>query len=63
MSNWRQLLQDEYSTSLYFLPTYSPELNRIEMVWRQMKYHWRDFKVMAADQISTEFGCKYMFTF
>lgn len=70
MSDWRQLLEDEYSTSLYYLPTYSPELNRIEMVWRQMKYHWRDFKVMAADQIenwvgqvSTEFGFKYMFTF
>jgi hypothetical protein len=25
---------------LYFLPTYSPELNRIEILWRFMKYHW-----------------------
>ena len=70
MAAWRKLLEEEYSTSLYFLPAYSPELNRIEMVWKQMKYHWRDFKVMTADQIeawvrqvSTGFGLKYMFTF
>jgi DDE superfamily endonuclease len=24
---------------LYYLPPYSPELNRIEEVWRQIKYH------------------------
>ncbi len=49
---------------------FSPELNRIEMVWKQMKYNWRDFKVMKADQIehwvgniSKGFGNEYMFTF
>ena len=70
MASWRKLLEKEYSTRLYFLPAYSPELNRIEMVWRQMKYHWRDFKVMTADQIehwvgqvSKGFGTKYTFTF
>ena len=70
MSSWRDLLEQEYSTSLYFIPAYSPELNRIEMVWRQMNYHWRDFKVMTANQIqnwvyqiSKYFGNKYMFTF
>jgi transposase len=26
--------------SLYFLPTYSPQLNLIEIVWRFMKYKW-----------------------
>lgn len=25
---------------LYFLPTYSPELNYIEIVWRMLKYKW-----------------------
>ena len=25
---------------LYFLPTYSPELNIIEIVWRKIKYEW-----------------------
>ncbi len=70
MASWRKLLAEEYSTSLYFLPAYSPELNRIEIVWKQMKYYWRDFKVMTADQIeawvrqvSREFRSKYMFTF
>jgi hypothetical protein len=40
------------------------------MVWKQMKYNWRDFKVMKADQIerwvgqiSKGFGNEYMFTF
>ena len=25
---------------LFYLPTYSPELNKIEILWKQMKYHW-----------------------
>ena len=29
---------------LYFLPAYSPELNRIEKLWQQMKYVWMDVK-------------------
>ncbi len=70
MKALREVLETEYSTSLYFIPAYSPELNRIEMVWKQMKYHWRDFKVMSAEQIkgwvydvASQFGSKYMFTF
>ena len=70
MKALKEVLETEYSTSLYFIPTYSPELNRIEMVWKQMKYHWREFKVMSAEQIkkwvysvSSQFGSKYMFTF
>ena len=30
----------EKGVTLYFLPPYSPELNRIEILWRFMKYHW-----------------------
>jgi hypothetical protein len=56
MEGWRKLLAEEYSTTLYFLPAYSPELNRIEMVWKQMKYHWREFKVMTAEQIEAWVG-------
>lgn len=51
MKALKEVLETEYSTSLYFIPTYSPELNRIEMVWKQMKYHWREFKVMSVEQI------------
>jgi transposase len=28
---------------LMHLPPYSPELNPIEIVWKQAKYHWRRF--------------------
>lgn len=28
---------------LYYLPTYSPELNQIEILWKQAKYFWRQF--------------------
>ncbi len=30
----------EQGLHLYFLPPYSPELNLIEIVWRQIKQHW-----------------------
>ena len=26
--------------TIFFLPTYSPELNLIEIVWRRIKYKW-----------------------
>ncbi|YAP79127.1 transposase [Xenorhabdus stockiae] len=25
------------------LPAYNPELNLIEIIWKQAKYHWRRF--------------------
>lgn len=34
----------EKGLTLYFLPTYSPELNRIEILWKFMKYHWINIK-------------------
>lgn len=30
--------------TLYFLPPYSPELNRIEILWRKIKYQWLPFR-------------------
>jgi transposase len=35
IDEWR-----EQGLHLYFLPPYSPELNLIEIVWRQIKQHW-----------------------
>ena len=29
---------------LFFLPTYSPKLNLIEILWRKIKYEWLEFK-------------------
>jgi len=31
---------------LLYLPPYSPELNPIEMLWREMKYTWMDLNVL-----------------
>lgn len=56
--------------TLYFLPPYSPELNRIEKFWHLMKYTWmsakcRDSKTMETDvdDILESFGSKYKFSF
>ena len=56
--------------TLYFLPPYSPELNRIEKLWHKMKYEWLAFKARDAqtleadvDTIPREFGSNYRFTF
>lgn len=29
---------------LLFLPAYSPELNRIEVLWKKIKHEWLEFK-------------------
>ena len=54
----------------YFLPPYSPELNRIERCWHAMKFTWmalkcRDSKMLEADvdEILDNFGTKYKFAF
>ncbi|MBB1630908.1 transposase [Cupriavidus sp. UME77] len=56
--------------TLYLLPPYSPELNRIEKLWHKMKYEWlafkaRDTKVLEADVevILQGFGADYGFHF
>ena len=55
---------------LYFLPPYSPELNRIEKLWHKMKYEWmafktRDEQTLQADvqEIVDGFGKKYKLDF
>lgn len=56
--------------TLYFLPPYSPELNRIEILWRKIKYEWLDFRKhtrveleKALDRIQAGFGKDYNLTF
>ena len=55
---------------LYFLPPYSPGLNRIEKLWHKMKYEWMAYKARDAhsletdvEEILTGFGKKYFFDF
>lgn len=43
LERWRQ--QDLY---LYFIPPYSPELNKIEILWRFIKYRWLDLKASTS---------------
>lgn len=56
--------------TLYFLPPYSPELNRIETLWRLMKHKWmgvkyREPETLEADvqHIFDNFGTTYCMKF
>jgi hypothetical protein len=39
---------------LYYLPPYSPELNKIEILWKQAKYFWRRFCSLQRDKLLNE---------
>jgi len=61
---------EQKGLKLYFLPPYSPELNRIEKLWHKMKYKWMAFKARDAgtleadiDKIIDGFGTDYRMTF
>lgn len=56
-------LLEEKGMRFYFLPPYSLELNRIELLWHKMKYEWLPFRIFspdklekAIDEIGAEFG-------
>jgi transposase len=54
-----------------YLPPYSPELNLIEILWRNIKYTWLPFSAYqclnalrdALENILKSFGSKYQITF
>jgi hypothetical protein len=56
---------------IFYLPTYSPHLNRIEMLWRFIKYWWLDFDaytswnnlVYYVEEILKNIGIKYKINF
>jgi hypothetical protein len=63
-------LLEEKGMRFYFLPPYSPEPNRVELLWHKMKYEWLPFKTFtpdeleqATDGIGREFGKQYTLTF
>lgn len=69
---WNQ--EDEWKkkgVEIFFLPSYSPQLNIIEILWRFMKYQWLDSTaydsysnlVEAVEQIIINFGTKYTINF
>ena len=55
----------------YFLPTYSPELNAIEMLWKKIKYSWLSFDAYecfeklkdSVEEILIGYGTKYRINF
>jgi hypothetical protein len=56
--------------TLYFLPPYSPQLNRLEKLWHLMKYYWlalmrRDAKTLERDvgNILDNFGTDFKMNF
>jgi transposase len=44
----------EHRMQLFYLPPYSPELNMIEILWKQAKYHWRNFVTWTKETIDDE---------
>jgi transposase len=55
---------------LYYLPPYSPELNRIEILWKHAKYYWRRFASINGAALLEEiqslmkgFGSKFTINF
>lgn len=47
---------EEKGVSLYFISPYSPELNRIEKLWGQMKHVWMEAKCRTIDVLEQDVG-------
>ena len=56
---------------IFFLPPYSPELNKIEMLWKKIKYQWLGFDAYLSWQnlqhhllhVLDNIGLKYILDF
>lgn len=67
----KRLEWEEMGLFIWFLPTYSPHLNRIETLWRKVKYDWLkpndyhnwDTFSKALDDIFTKIGSIYKIQF
>ena len=61
----------ERGITIFKLPSYSPELNLIEILWRFIKYEWIEIEaykswetfVVSVETILREFGKKYVINF
>ena len=61
----------ERGIELFVLPSYSPQLNLIEILWRFMKYEWLEIEaylswknlVEAVENILKEYGKAYAINF
>ena len=61
----------ELDLLVYFIPPYSPELNKIEILWRFIKYKWLKIEAYASfedlkinlNQVLSNFGTKYIINY
>ncbi|OXJ21431.1 transposase [Burkholderia sp. HI2714] len=60
----------DHKAVLFYLPAYSPELHKIEIMWRQLKYRWRRFVTWTKETIGAEladllagYGAKFQTSF
>ncbi len=61
----------EKQLEIFWLPTYSPHLNLIEILWRFMKYEWMEVEayedwtslVKYVEKVLVNFGSKYVINF
>lgn len=61
---------EQKNLRLYFLPPYSPELNRIERLWHKIKYTWLTPKRRTKSELLSDlmdifikYGMNYKFNF
>ena len=62
---------EKLGLKVYFLPTYCPTLNKIEMLWEKIKYDWLSWEAYSSyknlckelDQVLSQIGSKYLITF
>ena len=56
---------------IYFLPTYCPSLNKIEMLWNKIKYDWLSWEAYSSyknlceelDKVLSQISSLYQITF
>jgi transposase len=60
----------QHKVFLCYLPPYSPELNMIEILWKQAKYHWREFVTWTKETLPEKvrelldgYGSKFQISF
>ena len=66
----KQVEWEQKGLHLLYLPPYSPELNAIEILWKQAKYFWRRFVALTGAALRQEvetlmqgFGQEYTIDF
>lgn len=62
---------EKQGLKIYFLPTYCPSLNKIELLWQKIKYDWLTWDAYSCyknlcrelDEVLSQIGSKYYITF